>query len=261
MEKTETEDSSVSSDPVVIKTRNRNHGTHGGAWKVAYADFVTAMMALFIVLWILNQDPKIVQAVGSYFKDPSAKNVRIKAGSTDKSSQTPSAELTKIQWRQAEKERFEEMGESLFQELAKSPEFKGVMKQIKITIVQEGLRIEIAESSNDTFYEIGTPELKPNMVHLLKAIADRLIQLPNKIVVEGHTDARPYPGNSPNYTNYELSADRANGARRALNAGGLRSNQIEEIRGYADSHLMDPKNPLNAINRRISIIVKYSSEE
>jgi chemotaxis protein MotB len=261
MEKIKTEDGSAGIDPVMIKTRRRYHKTHGGAWKVAYADFVTAMMALFIVLWILNQDPKIVKAVGGYFKDPAAETVSVKGNSTEALSQPASAELTKIQWRQAEKKQFEEMGKTLAQELTKSPEFEGVMNQIKITIVQEGLRIEIVESSNDAFFEIGTPALKTNMVHLLEVIANRLRQLPNKIVVEGHTDSRPYSGNSKNYSNYELSADRANKARRALNAGGLQDNQIEEIRGYADSHLKDRKDPLNAINRRISIIVKYSSEE
>jgi chemotaxis protein MotB len=262
MEKIDTEKRTANIDPIVIRARTRRHGSHGGAWKVAYADFVTAMMALFIVLWILNQDPKIVKAVGGYFKDPTGKAVRFKADSAGKSSQTPFADqLTKIQWRETEKEWLKKMGENLAQELAKSPEFEGIMKQIKITIVQEGLRIEIAESSNDAFFEIGTPVLKPNMVHLLEAIAGRLKQLSNKIIVEGHTDSRPYAGNSQNYTNYELSADRANGARRALNIGGMQDNQIEEIRGYADSHLKNLEDPLDAMNRRISIIVKYSSEK
>jgi chemotaxis protein MotB len=249
-------------DPVVVKTRSHSHWTHGGAWKVAYADLVTAMMALFIVLWILNQDPKVVKAVGGYFKDPGAHDVHIKADLPGGAPQATSpSQLTEIQWREAEKERFEEMAKNLVQELSKSPEFEGLMKQIKIEIVQEGLRIEIVESADDAFFEIGTAQLKSSMDRLLETIADSLKQLPNKVIVEGHTDSRPYPGSSPNYTNFELSADRANSARRALNAGGLQDRQIEEIRGYADSHLKDSEDPLNAINRRISIIVKYSSTE
>jgi chemotaxis protein MotB len=151
------------------------------------------------------------------------------------------------------------MAKSLVQELSKSPEFQGLMDQIKIEIIQEGLRIEIAESSNDAFFEIGTSQVRSNMNRLLTIIGGRLKELPNKLIIEGHTDSRPYTGNSPEYTNFELSADRANSARRSLNDGGLLNSQIKEIRGYADSYLKDRKDPLNDINRRISIIVKYSS--
>jgi chemotaxis protein MotB len=262
MEKAKTEEIAAIKELAVIRPRSHRQKTHGGAWKVAYADFITAMMALFIVLWILNQDPKVVKAVGGYFKDPTGKAIQGGAILDSQSSSKHSTDqLTKKQWRQTEKERLEEMGRSLEQELTQSPEFENLMKQIKITIVQEGLRIEIVESANDAFFEIGTPTLKPNMVRLLEAISSRLKKLPNKLVVEGHTDSRPYTGNSQNYTNYELSADRANAARRALNSGGLKADQIEEIRGYANSHLKNTEDPLNAINRRISIIVKYSSEE
>jgi chemotaxis protein MotB len=249
-------------DPVVVKARNRSHKIHGGAWKVAYADFVTAMMALFIVLWVLNQNPKVVKAVGSYFKDPGGREIHSTADLPEGAPQAIShAQPTEIQWQDTEKERFESMAENLAQELSQSPEFEGFMKQIKIEIVQEGLRIEIVESADDAFFEIGTARIKPSMDRLLGTIASRLKQLPNKVIVEGHTDSRPYAGSSLNYTNFELSADRANSARRALNAGGLQDNQIEEIRGYADSHLKDREDPLNAINRRISIIVKYSSAQ
>lgn len=253
---------STNAEPVVVRKPARLHRVHGGAWKVAYADFVTAMMALFIVLWVLNQNQTVVKAVGSYFKDPAAKAVHIKADLSGGSSQaTSDAQLSDDPLREAEKNRFEEIRKNLVQELSKSPEFEGLMNQIKIEIVQEGLRIEIVESANDAFFEIGTSQLKPSTARLLQDIGNRLKQLPNKVVVEGHTDSRPYPGSSLNYTNFELSADRANSARRALNAGGLRDRQIEEIRGYADSHLRDREDPFNVINRRISVIVKYSSAE
>jgi chemotaxis protein MotB len=256
------DEATTKNEPVVVKKRRRITKVHGGAWKVAYADFVTAMMALFIVLWILNQDQAIVKAVGSYFKAPGEKILRIEAGtSVNTSGKTPTAQLNEKQWREAEKSRFEEMGKSLVQELSKSPEFEGLMNQVKIEIVREGLRIEVMESANDVFFEVGTSQLKPSAVRLMEAIGGQLKQLSNKVVIEGHTDSRPYPGISPNYTNFELSADRANSARRALTAGGVGDKQIAEIRGYADSLLRDRKDPFNVVNRRISIIVKYSSEE
>jgi chemotaxis protein MotB len=141
------------------------------------------------------------------------------------------------------------MARNLSRELARSPEFAGLMDRIKIEIILEGLRIEIVESANDVFFEIGTSELKANTVRLLENIGGHLKQLPNKIIVEGPTDSRPYTGNAGFLTNFELSADRANAARRALSKSGLPEKQIEEIRGCADSHLRDVKDPFNVVNR------------
>jgi chemotaxis protein MotB len=245
--------------PIEHRKRSRTGAAHGGAWKVAYADLVTAMMALFIVLWVMNQDPKVIKAVSGYFKDPHRIN---RGASTSSGIASPSPSNTapsEMEWRRYEEERFEKMAGQLMQELSKSPELQGLMDQIKIEIVQEGLRIEISESSHDAFFEIGTAQVRSSMSRLLETIAGRLKELPNKIIVEGHTDSRPYSGNSPGYTNFELSVDRASAARRVLNTYGLSNAQIEEIRGYADSHLKDSRDPLNEINRRISVIVKYSS--
>ena len=176
----------IKNEPVVVKKRRRYSRPHGGAWKVAYADFVTAMMALFIVLWILNQNPSVVKAVGSYFKDPREKVTRAgmePSGSPVKlAAETP---LNETQWRDAEKSRLEEMGRHLVEELSKSHEFAGLMGQIKIEIVKEGLRIEIVESANEVFFEIGSSTLKNNLVNLLEDIGNRLKDLPNTIVVEG----------------------------------------------------------------------------
>jgi chemotaxis protein MotB len=246
-------------NPIIIKKKKKGHGgSHGGAWKVAYADFVTAMMALFIVLWILGQDQNVKEAVAHYFRDPigiSDKGQSILEGNTPN---IPSIDLKKtLEQRETEKQELKKMGEKILNELSQDPDYINIVDQIKIEIVDEGLRIEIIDSADDFFFEIGTAKLKPEAVSLLKKIGDQLAKLPNKIVIEGHTDARPYLGNNPGYTNFELSADRANSARRALLTSNLNQSHIEEIRGYADRLLRDKKDPYNLVNRRISIIVKY----
>jgi chemotaxis protein MotB len=252
-------------DFVAYRKRHRPDKGHGGAWKVAYADFVTAMMALFIVLWVLNQDKSIIQAVGGYFKNPDIKfessgsaNPSGLSGPSGPSVSVDPRKLDDSQWKEAQKERLKATAQSIVSELQKSPEFSGLTDQIKIEIVSDGLRIEVVESSKDVFFEIGTAELKPSTIRLMEKIGTQLKQLPNKVVVEGHTDSRPYAGVGP-LSNFELSADRANAARRALTSGGLSEKQIEEIRGCADSHLRDAADPFNVVNRRISILVRYGN--
>ena len=249
-------------NPIIIKkVRPHGSGHHGGAWKVAYADFVTAMMALFIVLWILGQDDAVKESIAKYFKDPiglSSKGRNIIEGS---SSISPDSELQKqMQLRENEKQELKNMGDQLLTELGKDPEFANITDQIKIEIVDEGLRIEMLDSDQNVFFEIGTAKLKPEAVSLLKKIGDNISQIPNKIVIEGHTDSRPYNG-IDGYTNFELSTDRANSARRALELSKLNPNQIDEIRGYADKRLRDKSDPYNLVNRRISIIVKFLNKK
>ncbi len=246
-------------EPILARKRRRLETGHTGAWKVAYADFVTAMMAMFIVLWVLNQDTSVIKAVGGYFKNPNIKFVN--SGPNASPGTTILVDPRKLndqQWREAQKQRLEETARGIVRELQRSPEFSQLMDQIKFEITSEGLRIGILESANDVFFEIGTAELKPNTIRLLEKIGEELRQLPNRIVVEGHTDSRPYAGRGA-LTNFELSADRANAARRALRTGGLPEKQIEEIHGCADSHLRDSNDPLNVVNRRISILVRYGT--
>ena len=246
-------------NPIIIKKKKDNgHGHHGGAWKVAYADFVTAMMALFIVLWILGQDQSIKESIAHYFRDPIGFSDRGRSVLAGNSSELVNTDLKKaIEQRETEKQELKNMGDKIITELSKDPEYINIVNQIKIEIVDEGLRIEIVDSANDVFFEIGNAKLKLAMISLLQKIGDQLAKLPNKIVIEGHTDARPYHGNNEGYTNFELSTDRANAARRALLTSKLNPNQIEEIRGYADRRLRDKEDPYNLVNRRISIIVKY----
>jgi chemotaxis protein MotB len=249
--------------PQIIKKIKKSHGGHGGAWKVAYADFVTAMMALFIVLWVMSQSAKVQKMVANYFKNPigfSNKSASLLNGDNlsvlkvDNKSDQQSA----VQAHVREMEMLKEMGERLLGELSKDPTFKNITNQIKIEFVNEGLRIEIVESAKEFFFEIGTAKLTPQADLLLRKIGDQLAKLPNKITIEGHTDARPYSNDGKGYTNFELSADRANAARRALIESSLKDSQIFSVKGYADRVLRDKSDPYNFVNRRISIIVKYS---
>ena len=247
--------------PIIIKkVVQGGHGHHGGAWKVAYADFVTAMMALFIVLWILGQDDSVKANIAHYFNDPigfaGGKGPSVIDGAGNKII-APKI-LTDIERKEVERQRLEQMGETMVNNLM-DQDFKNLVDQIDVEITDEGLRIEIMESNNDAFFEVGTAALKKSAKQLLAVIGKQIAQLKNKIVLEGHTDSRPFPNGQNGYSNYELSADRANSARRALIESGLDSNQIEEIRGYADNKLRDAENPFDVVNRRISIIVKFSN--
>lgn len=251
---------------IVVKKINKHGGHHGGAWKVAYADFVTAMMALFIVLWILGQDEKVVKNVAGYFKDPVGFTEKMKAISVidGKAIQLPTdtenAIIDRFKEREKEIERLTAMKDSIVNVLSKNSEFDNLMDQIKIEIVKEGLRIEMRESNDAAFFEIGTSELKLEAKKILLKIAKELGKIANKLIIEGHTDSRLYSNDGRGYTNFELSTDRANSARRTLVESGLESNRIDEVRGYADTRLLDKSDPYNLVNRRISIIIKFTTE-
>lgn len=230
---------------IIIKKKAAHGGHHGGAWKVAYADFVTAMMALFIVLWLLNQSPKIQAAVGGYFRDPNgtaAKPATDKPGVSDHFMLNPDS--------------MEKLKEGIAKKLKEIPNFDKLKDHIEMTITAEGLRIDLLEGSNGTFFDSGSPKLSADGQELLTALAGQLGDLPNMICIEGHTDAKPYGGASA-YTNWELSADRANSARRVMQGNGLRHDQISQVRGFADQMLRRPQAPLDPANRRISVIVQY----
>lgn len=249
------------SGPVIIQKKKKSHGGHhGGAWKVAYADFVTAMMALFIVLWILGQSPEVKESVAGYFKDPIGfdKGGKLKLETKGGDAIMDLGLKSRLEQQAMERKALAEMGENLEKELAGSPEFRDLMDQISIQVVDEGLRIEIMESVNDAFFGSGSSKLEPKTVGLLQEIGKRLAALNNRVIIEGHTDARPYSGSQLGYSNFELSAERANSARRAMASGGLKENQIDEIRGYADKRLRNLQDPYDVTNRRISVIVKYS---
>jgi chemotaxis protein MotB len=234
---------------IVIKRKAQHAGHHGGAWKVAYADFVTAMMALFIVLWLLNTSKQMQEAVGGYFKDPTGSSKRV---GTDQRGSGENLLVSKT--------NMNELREQITKSLRHLSDFEKLKDHIDMTVTAEGLRIEMLESKTGTFFDTGKPEPNANGRELLIMLAQQLKGLPNKIALEGHTDANPYSGNS-NYGNWELSADRSNAARRLMEQNGLPQEQFSEIRGYADRRLRKPEDPVDPSNRRISLIVQYLARE
>jgi chemotaxis protein MotB len=251
---------------VVKKGGHKKHGHHGGAWKVAYADFVTAMMAFFLVMWIVGQSPQTKESIAGYFRDPVSFQNKSGAGSgllpgADSGLQGGGRPVpvppTDVKSATATLER---AAEHLREALTRSPEFANLKDRIEIQITEEGLRIELLEAPDDGFFASGSAEIKPEMIVILTIIAQELSQLENKVVVEGHTDRRKYGEDRP-YTNWELSSDRANAARRVLQAAGVREQQLDVVRGYAATRLRTPNDPLAPENRRISIVVRRAGEQ
>jgi chemotaxis protein MotB len=232
--------------PIIIVRKKAGHGGHhGGAWKVAYADFVTAMMALFIVLWLLNTSKQTQEAIGGYFKDPTGTSKKVGSG------QVGSGENFTLT-----KDNMSKLKEELQAAVRKVTDFEKLKKQIEMTVTAEGLRIELLENEKGTFFPSGISEPSEEGKQILVLLAHEMSKLPNTVSIEGHTDSKPYGGGG-NYTNWELSADRANAARRVMQQNGLGPRQVSQVRGYADQHLRKPKNPEDAANRRISLVVQY----
>ena len=230
---------------VIKRPRKAGHGRHGGAWKVAYADFVTAMMALFIVLWLLSADEETKKAVASFFNNPSGpgKLTGTAAAGMGHGIEIPKTDMHKLR-------------EKIQQALMKVPNFTNMKDHVEITVTSDGLRIELLESESGVFFEQGKPVPSSAGSELLKSLAHELGELPNDVLIEGHTDSKPYGGDG-SYTNWELSSDRANSARRLMETNGLRPNQVVQVRGYADRQLRHPEAPESPSNRRISVIVQY----
>ncbi|MGB9851371.1 MAG: flagellar motor protein MotB [Candidatus Kapaibacteriota bacterium] len=287
-------------EPIIIKKKKGHHGhaPHGGSWKVAYADFVTAMMAFFIVMWILGQSEQIRKMVSDYFKDPGAFNfitgkrtVPVKIDIFENPEQGKGEGKEKHQFtfflppeqqdtlaekvseklkRQAIQDSIkavervksiaEEFKEILHESSMKVPKLKELLNSIQFEVTKEGLRIELIESQESVFFEVGSAKLKPEAKQILITLAKEIGKLPNYVEVEGHTDSRQYSKNSA-YTNWELSADRANSARKVLEENGLWEGQIVRVTGFADKKLKYPENPFDFRNRRTSILIKNITTE
>lgn len=232
---------------IVIKKKGGHGGHHGGAWKVAYADFVTAMMSLFIVLWLMSATSKQTQEeIAGYFNDP--KGTASKKGSDGKP-------VKSVPQSKDPKDTMAALKADLTKAIENMNLLNKVKKQIEITITDEGLRIELIESEQGTFFEVGSAQPTPALEAILKVLAGQLKSLPNSISIEGHTDAHPY-ADGTKYGNWELSADRANVARREMQNNGIRPNQVSQVRGFADQRLHFPDKPFDAANRRISLVVQ-----
>jgi chemotaxis protein MotB len=243
---------------IIIKKQIHGHaGHHGGAWKVAYADFVTAMMAFFLVMWIVGQSNPMKSGVAGYFRDPGA----FESGKGDATGLLPGAPVgVTTPGKSASPEEaaaiavLERAAERLHQSLEELPEFANIKDRVEIQVTSEGLRIELIDTSDDSFFEVGRSELRADSIPILSVIATELNLLPNAVAIEGHTDSRQFPGRDA-YGNWELSSDRANSARRAMETLGLEAARVAGVRGYADKKLRYPDIPLDPHNRRVSIVV------
>ncbi len=244
----------------IVKKKVKGHGgPHGGAWKVAYADFVTAMMALFIVLWIVGQSKAVKEAIAAYFKEPgvftTTKGGILPDGTRTDPQTPPPVPLANLE---AEMQKLKAEAGSIEKAIAEIPDFSKFREKIEVKVTPEGLRIDLVEDSEGLFFDIGQATVKPATVQLLTLIASRLAELENKVVIEGYTDARPYV--SSGYSNWDLSTERANSARKIMEENGLRRNQISEVRGFADRRLRLPEKPLDYANRRVSILMTPQGE-
>jgi chemotaxis protein MotB len=264
--------------PIIVKrVKKVAGGHHGGAWKIAFADFATAMMAFFLVMWLMSAaTPEQKKLISGYFQDPvgfseSASPYVIDLGGSPTPSpdrtlnpeeqapadQAPSdMDLTQVESlaEEIERERLELLLQELQNKVEENPQLQNFKDQILFEITQDGLRIQIMDAENRPMFASGSAQLRPYFEDILLALTDTIVAVPNKISISGHTDAQPFAGRG-GYGNWELSADRANAARRVLVAGGYDDGKVARVVGYASSALFDRDNPLNPINRRIDIVV------
>ena len=252
---------------IIIKRPVRAAGHHGGGWKIAYADFMTAMMAFFLVMWLLsNSSPKQLQGIAEHFKTPLKVALSGGPASSLSSSVIPGggAAPTRAQGeaREAENEsdpddvsRLDELKKKLDNMIESSPVLKQFRPQLLIDITPEGLRIQIVDSSNRPMFDRSSAVVVSYMRTILREIGPVLNAQPNKITLSGHTDATQYVQGDKSYSNWELSSDRANASRRELIAGGMQEKKVLRVMGVASSMHLNQDDPFAPINRRISVVV------
>jgi len=272
--------------PIVIKRiKKAAGGQHGGAWKIAYADFVTAMMAFFLLMWLLGSSTKAqLEGISDYFKTPlkvamsggsgsGDSSSVIKGGGTDFTRQEGQVqkgvikeeridkETKKILRERAELIRLEGLKKKIEQAIEANPSLKKFQNQLLLDITTDGLRIQIVDEQNRPMFALGKAELQPYTKTILREIGKMLNDVTNKVSLSGHTDGKPFPSGDKGYSNWELSADRANASRRELVAGGMDTNKVLTVVGLSSAVLFDKNDPLNPINRRISIVVMNEKAE
>lgn len=256
--------------PIIIKRVKKSHGHHGGAWKIAFADFMTAMMALFLVLWILSTStPDQRKMVAEYFRTPLA--VAMAGGNNDSASTSPipgggddptklEGEVRAIDINQEsrsniERENLEELKRAIEEAIDLDEVLRQMKDQIVIDMIPEGLRIQLVDSEKRPMFEVGSARVAPYMKKLLNMLGGILNKLPNSIQISGHTDSLVYASGEKGYSNWELSADRANASRRELVSGGLDAQKLIRVSGMGDKVRFNHAGELDAINRRIAIVV------
>lgn len=275
--------------PIIVKKiKKGGGGHHGGAWKIAYADFVTAMMAFFLLMWLLGSTSKAQkEGIAEYFQTPlhmvlmgpavgqsdsalknaGGKDVTKKQGQVKPVDGEPGKlktvkiEDVKEALKQAEKFKLESLKAKIEQAIEENPTLKQFKSQLKLDITSEGLRVQIVDEQNRPMFESARAELQPYAKQILREIGKTLNGVDNKISLSGHTDATAYANGEQGYSNWELSADRANASRRELIAGGMDETKLIRVVGMGSAIMMDSENPFNPINRRISLIVMNKETE
>ena len=275
--------------PIIIKrVKKGGHAAHRGAWKIAYADFVTAMMAFFLLMWLLGSTTEgDKKGIADYFASPlklsllasgsgagDASHVvkgggqdltrttgQVKRGDIEAKRDTVNLHQLKAEQIRAEIARLENLQKKVQEAMAGNPELQKMANQLLLEMTADGLRIQILDADARPMFASGSPAVQPYMRELLRAVGKLLAEVPNRLTLEGHTDAMPFPGGERGYSNWELSADRANASRRELIAGGLPDDQVLRVQGLAASNPFDRKDPAAPANRRISIIVMTREAE
>jgi chemotaxis protein MotB len=274
--------------PIIVKRiRRGSHAPHGGAWKIAYADFVTAMMAFFLLMWLLGSTTEgDKKGIADFFNSPlkvalmggsgsgdsshvikgggtdlSRQGGQVKSGETEAKRKTINLQAFKAAQRRAELERLQGLKNNFEGKLAGNARLAALQSQIRLDMTADGLRIQIVDELQRAMFASGSPVVQPYMRELLRLIGEVLTEVPNRLTLEGHTDAKPFSGGDRGYSNWELSADRANASRRELIAGGLPDDRVLRVQGLASSSLFDKDDPQNPVNRRISIIVMNKDAE
>ncbi|GIK25965.1 MAG: flagellar motor protein MotB [Betaproteobacteria bacterium] len=280
--------SDESQRPIVVKRiKKSGGGHHGGAWKIAYADFVTAMMAFFLLMWLLGSTTKgDLKGIADYFATPlkvamqggsgtgDASSVlqgggmdltriagQVKAGQTKTEKKTYDPRALQAELERKEREKLDELKKKIEKAIEANPSLHQYQKQLVLDITNEGLRIQIVDEKNRPMFDLSSAELKPYMRDILREIGRSLNEVDNRISLSGHTDAKPFAGGDKGIGNWELSASRANASRRELVAGGMADGKVIRVVGQASTVLFDPADPFNPQNRRIGIIVLNKKTE
>jgi chemotaxis protein MotB len=275
--------------PIIIKRiKKGGHAVHGGAWKIAYADFVTAMMAFFLLMWLLGSTTEgDKKGIADYFQSPlklalmnsgsgagdassvikgggedlSRSTGQVKRGEVEAKKSTINLHQLKEEQRRAEVARLEDLKKKVEDKLSASAKLSAMSSQILLEMTADGLRIQIVDAEGKPMFASGSPAVQPGMRDLLRAVGEVLSEVPNRLTLEGHTDAQPFGSTERGYSNWELSADRANASRRELVIGGLPEDHVLRVQGLAASNPFDRKDPGAPTNRRISIIVMTREAE
>ena len=239
--------------PIVVKRITAAHGHHGGSWKVAFADFATAMMAFFLLMWILNQSTEQQKsAISSYFNNPAAVDLGGAQGVSGEGP-GPADPQSQLASGESEAEQLRQLSEQVQGTLESLEEMEEFRDRVKVEMTPEGVRIQIMDKGNQSMFGLGSAELEPGARRLLHELAHAIATVPNRISISGHTDALPF--GSVAYSNWELSTDRANTARREFLAAGLDPSKIGRVVGLASTALLLPEQPTNPMNRRITSLV------